>query len=472
MSKQVTQKAKRVAADTAKKTAKVPAKKTVEKKDLNASTRAATSYTEKQEIKGYPSKLFIYKLEASPYWWVRYFVEGRVLRKTTKTSSKREAIEFAKKFYDTVTVNYQRGVFVNASNNFAKIVDAVLKEEEAKLDRREITKITYDNTEYRFKKHVLPYFREKDIAKIDYYMLADYLQYMSKQGISANTIRAYMQLVHKVLSHAARRKIITHVPEFPAIKVKDKPRGWFTTDEYDKLWKAASKLRNKRYEHRVWLDEQGEKHTQYIEKNAKTGKLGRLIRYIDMTEDIRRLIVFMVNSYIRPTDIKVMQHLHVDVVTGEHNYLRLRLPTTKGHSDPITTMGNAVKTYRKLCEVHAEKYEDKKIPSTDYVFMPQYKEKQRDYALQNLQRQFDVVLAVTGLGKDVNGESRTLYSLRHTCIMYRLLFGEGMNTLVLARNARTSVEMIDRFYAKPLSGEMNIEMLQSRRRKRNNTDKQ
>jgi hypothetical protein len=26
--------------------------------------------------------------------------------------------------------------------------------------------------------------------------------------------------------------------------------------------------------------------------------------------------------------------------------------------------------------------------------------------------------------------------------------------------------MIDRFYAKPLSGEMNIEMLQSRRRKR------
>ena len=34
------------------------------------------------------------------------------------------------------------------------------------------------------------------------------------------------------------------------------------------------------------------------------------------------------------------------------------------------------------------------------------------------------------------------------------------------RNARTSVEMIDRFYAKPLTGEMNVGMLQSRRRKR------
>lgn len=50
--------------------------------------------------------------------------------------------------------------------------------------------------------------------------------------------------------------------------------------------------------------------------------------------------------------------------------------------------------------------------------------------------------------------------------MYRLMFGDGINTLALARNARTSVEMIDRFYAKLLSGEMNIDMLQSKRRPR------
>lgn len=49
--------------------------------------------------------------------------------------------------------------------------------------------------------------------------------------------------------------------------------------------------------------------------------------------------------------------------------------------------------------------------------------------------------------------------------MYRLLYGDGINTLVLARNARASVEMIDRFYAKPLSGEMDIGMLQSRRKR-------
>ena len=431
-----------------------------------AKARAATSYVEKHQIPNYPSKLFIYKLQASPYWWVRYYIDGKVLRKTTKKQGKREAIEFAKTFYDTVTVSHRQGLLVTSAMNFGMIAKATLKEEKGKFDRGEITKITYDNTVYRYNKHVLPYFRDKDISKIDYSVMADYLQHMSQQKISANTIRAYMQLVHKVLSLAARRKIIANIPEFPPVKVKDKPRGWFTTSEYQKLWQTASKLRGKRIEHRLWIDDEGNKHTQYIDSQSKKPKLGRLIRYVHMTEDIRRLIVFMVNSYIRPTDIKVMQHLHVDIVENDFAYLRLRLPTTKGHSDPITTMENAVKTYCKLREVHAERYEVKKVPVTDYVFMPKYGEKQRDYALQNLQRQFDVVMRLADLGDDANGESRTLYSLRHTCIMYRLLYGEGVNTLVLARNARTSVEMIDRFYAKPLSGEMNIEMLQSRRRKR------
>ncbi len=64
-----------------------------------------------------------------------------------------------------------------------------------------------------------------------------------------------------------------------------------------------------------------------------------LIRKIEMTMDLADLIVFMVNSYIRPTDIKNMQHQHVDVIKNdERQYLRLRLPPSKGHSYPITTM--------------------------------------------------------------------------------------------------------------------------------------
>jgi len=80
--------------------------------------------------------------------------------------------------------------------------------------------------------------------------------------------------------------------------------------------------------------------------------------------------------------------------------------------------------------------------------------------------QFDILLNQLDLSEGVNGERRTIYSLRHTCIMYRLLYGNNIDVITLARNARTSQEMIDRFYASQLKGEDNIGMIQSRRKRR------
>jgi len=98
----------------------------------------------------------------------------------------------------------------------------------------------------------------------------------------------------------------------------------------------------------------------------------------------------------------------------------------------------------------------------DYVFQPQHADN-RDYAMRQLHRQFDQLLKITNLKKDGRGEPRSLYSLRHTAIMFRLLHADGLDLLTLARNARTSVEIIDRFYANYLTGEMNVRPLQSHR---------
>jgi hypothetical protein len=45
------------------------------------------------------------------------------------------------------------------------------------------------------------------------------------------------------------------------------------------------------------------------------------------------------------------------------------------------------------------------------------------------------------------------------------MYGEKMDYVTLARNARTSAEMIDRFYARQLESEQNIDLIQSRRRR-------
>ena len=166
---------------------------------------------------------------------------------------------------------------------------------------------------------------------------------------------------------------------------------------------------------------------------------------------------------IRPTDIRNMQHKHVEVIKREWTYLRLTLPPSKGHSFPITTMPWAVKVYERICR-RQEIELGRPVEPTDYVFMTQAKS--RDNALKSLAKQFDIVLDATGLKVSNLGEPRSLYSLRHSSIMFRLMFGRTVDTLTIARNARTSPEMIDRFYAAPLQGEMNIGELQSKRRPR------
>jgi hypothetical protein len=45
--------------------------------------------------------------------------------------------------------------------------------------------------------------------------------------------------------------------------------------------------------------------------------------------------------------------------------------------------------------------------------------------------------------------------------MERLTRGDQIDLLTLARNCRTSVEMIDRFYARHLTAEMNVAKIQS-----------
>jgi len=437
-------------------------------KSTTAPQKHRTGATEKHYIPGYPNKLYIYKLQASKYWWARYFVARNAVRKSTKTESKQKAVAFAKEFYDTVTYNQRHGITATASaTSFESCLKELLKAEKARLSRGEITKGTYDNFVYRYDKFITPHFRNVEVREIDYLALERFLNTLSEQKLSASTVSAYMGLIAKVLAYAAKRKLITSVPEFPTVTKKDKARGWFTTREYRRLWSAAKRYVGQRIEVRKYTDAKGDTQTQYINTNAKkSAKLGTLMRNVEMTEDMRRLIVFMCNSYIRPTDIKFMQHKHVDIVRGEYTFLRLRLPPTKDHSDPITTMEKAVDSYETLKKYHVDNgLIDGKNCADDYVFLPQYKTN-RDYALKQLQRQFEILMWDTKLGTSAAGEDRTLYSLRHTAIMYRLLFGEGINTLALARNARTSVEMIDRFYAKPLSGEMNIAMLQSRRRHR------
>jgi len=422
-------------------------------------------------IPGYPRKLVIFKIPASSYWWVRYYAEKHIFKRTTKTENKRDAMAAAKRFYDDINWRIHGGNFdgLPRSENvaevmtFAKIAQMLLDSERAKAKRHQLSTITFDNMNLRFDKHILPFFGQTDVRSINYKMLDDFLTHLSglEPKLSVSTVSAYMGLTRKVLQHAAKHSHLEHLPEFPKVGVEDKPRGWFNVGEYRAIARAANRVANKRIEWRSFGEGEG---SYFCEPGGAVDPDHRLIKRIEMSRDLADLIVFMVNSYIRPTDVRHMQHKHVEVVKRDQlQYLRLTLPPSKGHSFPIVSMPWAVKVYERICKRQTLELGREPLPD-DHVFLP--KAASRDFAMKLLAKQFEIVLEITHLKYNATNEARTLYSLRHSCIMYRLLFGRGIDTLTLARNARTSPEMIDRFYAAPLQGEMNVAMLQSKARPR------
>ena len=96
----------------------------------------------------------------------------------------------------------------------------------------------------------------------------------------------------------------------------------------------------------------------------------------------------------------------------------------------------------------------------DYIFLPKYQN--RITASKIIQRQFKELLTRAKVEDDpISGMKHTIYSLRHTAICMRIILSEGqVNIFNLAKNAGTSVDQIERFYARnlPLSKEMAINL--------------
>lgn len=400
------------------------------------------------KVTGYGT-LTIYKMAASPFWYVRYYEDGKIVRRSLRVADKKEAIKAAKKVFVDLKHRKMNKLPFTKSSGFEVCARGLLKENEARAARGELSKqkIQYDAA--RLESDLLPHFGKYEVADIDYGVISDYINKLStpSRPLTINSLKIHLSHIKTILKYAQRVGVITALPAFPKLKTVDTARPWFNSQEYSALHAKCRSLIGKK-----------------IRVDTKAGKL---LRYVQISQEVYDLIIFMANSFIRPTDIKVLQHKHVAIIRGKDTYLRLAHPPTKGHGSPVVTMPRAVTVYDGIL---ARQREEGFGKPDDYLFCPH--QLNRDYALRDITRQFDQVLKVAGLKETANGEARTLYSLRHTCIMFRLINGDGIDPLTLARSARTSVEMIDRFYAKHLTAEMNIAQLQSSRSNSDTLDPQ
>jgi integrase len=343
-----------------------------------------------------------------------------------------------------------RAISAPDEHHFHYYANKALLLEHQKCFQGDITKQTLGMFISRLRAQLGPYFDKAHVGLIQIKQISEFILYLQDQSIKPITIKQYLGLLKRILQIALDDGVIYKLPSFPRLKTKSIPRGSFSLLEYWALVKASKQLVDE-------VEAGNEKTLTHRSTSAGAFKKRETVPL-----EMRWLIRFMVNSFIRPVDIKLIQHKHIEVITGTSTYLRLNLPETKRHTGQVVTMRAANGVYQSL-KLHQESRGYGK--PNDYLFLPEAKD--REGAIQLLTTHFRKILEKANLRTGQYGQFRTLYSLRHTAITFRLLYGNGIDLLTLARNARTSVEMIERFYSSNLTAEMNIEMLQSKRIKPN-----
>jgi len=367
-------------------------------------------------IRGYPSKLIIYQTDASKYFWTRIYFNNKYHYKSSKTTSLTDAKKFAVKFYEQVLVTANTERTSDKTKSFAVVASRYFTSVE-----KTTTQTVHRTDLSRYKTDILPVFGEQEVDTITNAQVSVLINRLKERDLSVASIKHYLVVLRKILKFAVANDLMQHIPLFPQVKgrlVTAQKRDYLTQEEYEELVASAEKLAN--------------------EEVVERGVL--------ITDEMKYLIQFMVNSFIRPSDIRVLKHKHIkEVKEGKDKWLVLNHPATKTNATEVQAMPASVHIYNKLVEF--KKSKKMRLGLDEYVFFAEYPN--RNTAMEVLGRLFRRVLEESYI-EEKTGKNVTLYSLRHTSIMMRLVIGR-VDSLALARNARTSQQMVDKFYASHLT---------------------
>ena len=438
----------------------------------HASHRANPIPETLQTIRGYPDRLKIFRIPASSYWWVRATFGERRIKRSTKEESKAKAIAFAKQFYEDLLRN-NHSVPLSTSRSFNRVAHSLQEEHRQKAMTGERNRRFETDLKRQLDARIKPFFSQFALKDINYERLSQFVASMRNDEVSPNTIKRHLVTVRQILKHAIKLNLLDKMPIFPTVSAKDNPRPWFSEDEYNLLKDKSREIVKTEF---AWKGER-------------------------ISIEAHHFITFMVNTFLRPSDWYGLQRKHIAIQerNGEEPILIISPPASKTINTPIVSMPAAVGVYQSLItfqnerrataiaeqqkrlEVRRQKLAKprrknfsqkhlkeevilKAFDESAYVFLPHLES--RPFAQAIMRAFFEKIVKSAGLQRSHGGTNRTIYSLRHTSIAFRLLKGENVDLLFLARNCRTSVDMIDRFYCRHLNALMAPEKIVGIRNKK------
>jgi integrase len=186
-------------------------------------------------------------------------------------------------------------------------------------------------------------------------------------------------------------------------------------------YKASNKV-----SHRAWFSP--EEYKRLYQATRERARNPKKERWRGECEQFHDYVLFMVNTGLRPDEAGQLQYRDVSVVFDgdtDERILEIEVRGKRGVGY-CKSMPGAVVPFQRLQKRNNSK-------PADLIFGAVQREL------------FNTILDELDLKKDREGNARTAYSLRHTYICMRLM--EGADIYQIAKNCRTSVEMIEKYYA-------------------------
>ncbi len=379
---------------------------------------------EKHTILG--GKVHVYRRDNSSLWQCSTYLAGKNRRVSTKEDGLAKAKDFAEDWYLGLRGKVRNGEITS---------EKTFREAAVQFEREyQIITEGQRNAEYvqghsaRLRVHLVPFFGDMGLSEITPGQVQEYRIHRHEEAVkehgkppARSTMHQEIVVLRQTLKAAVRHRWLDRLPDLSEpyrASGKISHRAWFSPEEYKKLYEATR-------------------------RRARTPKNPR---YKWESEQLHDYVLFMANTGLRPDEANHLEYRDVKIVEDEGSHetiLEIEVRGKRGVGYCKSTSG-AVKPFQRLVERN-------KPQPTDPIFPKTHRQL------------FNTILDEEGLKKDREGQPRTAYSLRHTYICLRLM--EGADIYQIAKNCRTSVEMIEKYYASHLKNSLDAAAINVRRPK-------
>ena len=370
-------------------------------------------------------EVVLYRRSRSLLYQCRYkLADGTWYRQSTRKASIEHAVTVACDLYDEARYRQRLGL-AHQTHTFAQIAAVTLAELRVKIDAS-TGRTAYSDYVGCIEKYFVPYFKDKRLEELTHTDVVEFELWRDRQmrrKPKASTLMNFASAWNKLLAVAVERGYISErvpVPKLTTKGEKGKTRPAFSEEEITQLlafmetWQHKG-LRDVEKEIRPLLRD-------YIEMLLLTGMrhgteaMGICWKHIEWHTDkgVRYLRIWVDGK--TGGRWLIAKHRAVDVLKRLH-----ARQTDIGHID-----------FEELLKT--------RVPHLLFRFADGYQPPSMNGTFRRLMRD-------TGLLKNTEGQTRTLYSLRHTYATFELL-RNSTDIHTLSKQMGNSAAMIEKHYSK------------------------